>query len=203
MRDAELHSFAQVVLKLMNGNINFPSPVPTFAIFETTVESYGTALVNAGDRSRTAIAVKNALKLDVSNGLRNWAQYVNILSDGDAEKIASSGLKEAKQREPLHIAAPVIKKIMQGINPGELLVQVQKTKGVKSFNYMITKDPITESTEWQVFGDSRSKFLFENLEQGAKYWIKVVAIGSNNQATESEEVAQYVMKRNAAGSKAA
>jgi hypothetical protein len=72
---------------------------------------------------------------------------------------------------------------------------VKKPRGTQTLNYMIAKDPITATTEWLVFGDTRSKYLYTELEQGAKYWMKVVAIGSNNQSVESEEVAQYVMQR--------
>jgi hypothetical protein len=194
-RQADLFSFATIVLKQMDGNPNFPSPVPTHADFTTTVTGYGQRLTNAGDRSRTAIAEKNVARLAVLSGLHSWGLYVNMMSEGNVDKLASSGLREAKQREPIHLTAPVITSIMQGLNPGELLISVKKPRGAQTLNYMIAKDPITATTEWLVFGDSRSKFLYTELEQGAKYWMKVVAIGSNNQAVESEEVAQYVMQR--------
>ena len=203
MRDAELLSFARVIILHMDKNPNFTAPVPTVADFTTTVDSYETALTDAGNHDRQAVARKNTLKTEVNSGLRSWAMYVNTVSQGDADKLASSNFKMAKQREPVHLAAPVIKAVMQGINPGSLQVVIKKPKGSKTLNYMIARDPITEATEWETFGDSRSKFVFTDLEQGAKYWIKVVAIGSNNQAVQSDEVAQYVMQRTMAVSKAA
>lgn len=203
LRDADVLSFARVIIQHMDKNPNFPEPKPAVPAFTTTVDSYGTALTDAGNGDRQAVAKKNTLRKAVISGLRAWAMYVNTESQGDEDKLASSNFKKAKKREPVHLAAPVIKAVMQGINPGSLEVSIKKPKGAKTLIYMIAKDPITETTEWESYGDTRSKFVFENLEQGAKYWIKVVAIGSNNQAVQSDEVAQYVMQRTMAAAKAA
>jgi transcriptional accessory protein Tex/SPT6 len=202
-RDAETLSFSRIIIKHMDGNSNFPAPVPTVPDFTATVDSYDAALAAAGSNDRLAVAHKNTLKAEVAAGLRAWAMYVNTVSQGNADMIASSNFKRSKQREPVKLAAPVIKAVMQGLNPGSLLVIVQKPKGTLSLIYQIAKDPITDTTEWDSFGDTRSKFEFTNLEQGAKYWIRVIAIGSNNQSVQSEEVAQYVMQRTMAVSKAA
>jgi hypothetical protein len=203
LRDAELLSFARVIIQHMDKNPNFTATVPTVADFTTTVDSYEAALTDAGNHDRQAVARKNTLKSAVVNGLRSWGMYVNTVSQGDADKLASSNFKEAKHREPAHISAPVIKSVMQGLNPGTLLVTIKREKGAKSYLYQIAADPITETTEWESYGDSRTKFEFANLEQGKKYWIRVIAIGSNNQAVQSNEVAQYVMQRTMAAAKAA
>jgi transcriptional accessory protein Tex/SPT6 len=125
------------------------------------------------------------------------------VSQGDIDKLISSNFKLAKDREPVKLSAPVIKSVMQGVNPGTLVVSVKKDKGAVSYLYQIAEDPITDTTQWEGFGDSRTKFEFANLEQGKKYWIRVIAIGSNNQSVQSSEVAQYVMQRTMAVAKAA
>lgn len=195
LRDAELLSFAKIVLLHMNGNVNFPNPVPTLSDVGDTVIDYETALTNAGNEDRQAVSRKNTLKATVNSQLKQWAMYVNTVSQGDADMLNSSNFKMTKEREPLHINAPVIKDVLQGNNPGTLVVSVKRDAGVKSFVYQVAIDPITETTEWQSFGDSRSKFEFSNLEQGKKYWIRVIAIGPNSQSVQSVEVAQYVMQR--------
>jgi transcriptional accessory protein Tex/SPT6 len=202
-RDAEMHSFANIIIQHMDGNKYFPAPSPTVADFSATVASYGTALTDAGNRDRQAVGRKNTLKAAVADGLRQWAMYVNTVSQGNMDMLISSNFKEVKDREPVHLAVPVIKSVMQGINPGTLVASIFAVKGAKGYNYQIAKDPITETTEWETYGDSRTKFTFSNLEQGQKYWIRVIAIGSNNQAVQSSEVAQYVMQRTMAAAKAA
>ena len=203
LRDAELHSYANIIIQHMDKNANFQAPVPTVADFQTTVTDYGTALTDAGNRDRQAVGRKNTLKTAVADGLRSWGMYVNTVSQGDIDKLISSNFKLAKDREPAKVGTPVIKSVMQGINPGTLTASIYGGTGAKFFNYQIAKDPITETTEWETFGDSRTKFTFSNLEQGQKYWIRVIAIGSNNQAVQSSEVAQYVMQRTMAVAKAA
>ena len=203
LRDAELQSFATIIIQHMDKNTNFLAPVPSVADFTTLVGNYATAITDAGNHDRQAVGKKNTLKTAVAAGLRSWAMYVNTVSQGDTDKLISSNFKLAKTKEPVKLAAPVIKSIMQGINPGSLVVTVTVSKGTKSLLYQIAKDPITEATEWESFGDSRIKFAFNNLEQGKKYWIRVIAIGSHNQSVLSNEVAQFVMQRTMAVAKAA
>ena len=195
LREAGLLTFGRSVLLHMNGNANFPAPVPSVEDMQGILNNYDEALTAAAGGDRLAVSRKNTLKKTVSTSLRQWGMYVNTVSQGDADKLASSAFKEAKQRQPIIIQAPVINEGLQGINPGSRLVIVEKSAGVKSFLYQIAADPLTEDTVWASYGDSRSKFEFTNLDQGKKYWIRIIAIGSNNQAVQSNEAAQYVMQR--------
>jgi hypothetical protein len=195
LRDAELLSFCKIVVQSMDGNANFPAPVPTVEDMRATLADYESALTDAGNHDRQAVSRKNSLKKTTSDQVRQWAMYVNTVSQGNLNMLNSSNFKLAKDREPLWVAVPVIKTVMQGINPGTLVVVVEKDKGAKGYLYQIAEDPVTESTEWESYGDSRTRFEFSNLEQGKKYWLRVIAIGSNGQAVQSSEVAQYVMQR--------
>lgn len=195
LRDAELLSFGRVVVQHMEGNGSFPDPVPTILAMKATLTDYETALTNAGNGDRQAISRKNTLKAACAYQLRQWAMYVNTVCQGNPDMLTSSSFKLAKGRQPVILSAPVIKNVLQGKNPDTLTVSVYGEKGVKSYVYQIAEDPITETTEWESYGDSRTKFEFSNLIQGKKYWIRVIAIGSNGQAIQSSEVAQYVMQR--------
>ncbi len=203
LRDAEMLSFARIIIQHMDTNPNFTAPVPTVAAFVTTTADYETALTDAGNKDRQAVSRKNTLKATVADGLRNWAMYVNTVCQGNLDKLNSSNFKLAKQREPAKLVTPFIKSINQGNNPCTLVAVIDPVKGAKAFNYQIAKDPITDATEWDTYGDTRTKFEFTNLQEGQKYWIRVIAIGSNGQTVQSSEVAQYVMQRTMAAAKAA
>ncbi len=203
LKDAEMLSFALIIIQHMDNNPNFTAPVPAVAAFVTTTTDYETALTDAGNKDLQAVSRKNTLKATVANGLRNWAMYVNTVCQGNLDKLNSSNFKLAKQREPAKLVAPFIKSVNQGDNPCTLLAVIDPVKGAKAFNYQIAKDPITDTTEWETYGDTRTKFEFTNLEEGQKYWIRVIAIGSNGQTVQSGEVAQYVMQRTMAAAKAA
>ena len=114
--------------------------------------------------------------------------YVNSMSQINLDKLNSSSFKLAKQKEPVKLLASFIKSVNQGNNPGALLVVIKPFKG--SLNYQIDKDPITEKKEWETNGDTRTKFEFANLEQGQKYWTRVIAIDSDGQTVQSMEVAE-------------
>jgi hypothetical protein len=195
LRDAETSTFGKVVIEHMENNEYFPNLEPTPLVLKALFTNYDVALIASANGDRLAITQKNTLKRECVAGLRQWAMYVNTVSQGNADKIASSYFKKAKVRQPVILSAPVIKNVFQGVNPGTLIVTVVNGKGVKSYLYQIAEDPITETTEWESFGDSRKKSEFGNLAQGKKYWIRVIAIGGNGQAIQSSEVAQYVMQR--------
>ena len=110
------------------------------------------------------------------------------MSKRNLDKLNSSNFKLAKQTEPVKQLALFIKLINQGNNPGALLVVIKPVKG--SLNYQIDKAPITEKKEWETHGDTRTKFEFANLEQGQKYWTRVIAIDSDGQTVQSMEVAE-------------
>ena len=129
--------------------------------------------------------------------------YVNTVSQGNFNELSSSNFKQAKQKEPVRLVAPFIKSVNQGDNACILVAVIDPIKGAKALNRQIVNNPITDTTEWETYGDTRTKFEFANLEQGQKYWIRVVAVGSNGQFVQSMVVARYVMQHIMAAAKAA
>ena len=194
-RDAEALVFGRGTYQAMNGNANFPNPVPDMPTFVDTLNLYDEALTAAKGGSHNAVAAKNALKQTLVSMLRSLGTYVNSVCNGNVEKLTTSGFRLSKDREPVHIVEPVITAVMQGLNAGSIVVKLQPVKGAISYLYEMAPDPINEQTEWTTVADSRVKFEFTGLEQGKKYWFRVAAVGSNGQLVYSTEVAQYVMQR--------
>ena len=195
LRDSDFFTKSRVVYQGMNGNEYFPSPDPVMAVFLAKIDEFEAAITVAKTGDRNAIATKNALRFMLNDFMRNLAMYVNAISRGDVVKLVSSGFTLAKDRQPVHIGVPIIRDLVQWLHPGSIQMRVEHQAGVKVLLYQVAPDPITETTEWVILGDSRLRFVFSNLEQGKKYWFRVAAVGSNGQMVYSEEVAQYVMKR--------
>ncbi len=195
LRDAELLAFGRSIYSAMNGNVNFPNPIPNMPAFLLALDAYDDALTEAKTGSRNAVAVKNAGKLNIVTKLRSQANYVNSVCNGDPVMLASSNFKLAKDREPVYIGQPVIAAVLQGLNAGSMIVKVQTDKGAISYLYQTAPDPINEQTEWITVADTRIKYEFTGLEEGKKYWFRVAAVGSNGQTVYSTEVAQFVMQR--------
>lgn len=195
LRDAELLAFGRSIYPAMNGNANFPNPIPAMPAFLQALDAYDEALTDAKTGSRNAVAIKTASKLTIVTMLRSQATYVNSVCNGDPVMLASSAFKLAKDKEPVYIGQPIITAVLQGLNAGNMIVKVQTDKGAVSYLYQAAPDPINEQTEWITVADTRVKYEFTGLEEGKKYWFRVAAVGSNGQIVYSTEVAQFVMQR--------
>lgn len=194
-READLASFSKSVYQSMLNNVNFPNPTPALPAVLTAVDDYSNALVAAATRDRVAISKKNKLKADLLAVLNTLGNYVNLVAEGRAEIIDSSGFRRSKDREPVKLEVPVILSVDQSEQPGAVMINCAATKGASSYVYQATPDPITPDSIWKSVPDGRSKFEFTGLKEGALMWFKVIAVGTNSQTTESTEVPQYVALR--------
>lgn len=195
LREADLLALGNSVAASIEGNTNFPSPPVTIEDFKKTLTDYGTAITEAKFGGRNAVSVKNTLQALVVIMMRDLAMYVNAVCKGNVDMLTTTAFPLTKEREPIHLTAPVIKQVLQGLDAGSLIVKATAVKGAKSYVYQLAADPMPASADWQSFPDSRTRFEFTGLEEGKKYWFRVIAVGSNNQTVTSAEVAQYVMQR--------
>jgi hypothetical protein len=141
------------------------------------------------------VALKNQYRLELENLMRQLGNYVNTICMGDEAILATSGFELSKQPEPRHITAPENLTLSQGANAGSMMCKVKSVKGASGYLFEATADPITKNSNWISMPSSRTKFEFENLEQGKKYWFRVAAMGSNGQVIYCNEVFQYVLQR--------
>lgn len=195
LREADLLALGNSVAASMEGNTNFPSPPVTITDFKKTLADYGNAITEAKFGGRNAVSVKNTLQALMVITMRDIAMYVNAVCKGNVNMLTTTAFPLTRDREPIHLTAPVIKQVLQGLDAGSLIVKVTAVKGAKSYVYQLAPGAIPANADWQSFPDSRTRFEFTGLEEGKKYWFRVIAVGSNNQTVTSAEVAQYVLQR--------
>lgn len=194
--DSDLETLAESIMQGMTGNASFASPTPTLEDVQALLNSYSTALVNAATRDRNKVAQKNSDRTALEASLTSLGSYVNAVCNGNVVMLTSSGFPVSKLPQPRHIPTPENVIIEQGQEAGTLISKVPAVKGATGYVHQITPHPLTPDSEWEQFATSRTKYIFENLEQGKKYWFRVAAIGSNDQVATSSEVSQFVMQRN-------
>lgn len=191
--DPSMETKSQEILQSMTGNANFPSPIPALEVVQDAQADYSTALINAASRDKTKVALKNQARLELEKLLKQLGNYVNTVSMGDVAMLTSSGYDISKMPEPRHITTPENVKLVPGMNDGSLISQADAVKGASSYIHQIAPDPLTADTKWTSISTSRRKYEFTSLEQGKKYWVRIAAVGSNEQVAYSTEVSQYVM----------
>lgn len=194
--DSDQETMAESILQSMDGNANFPSPTPALPDVQTLLNAYSTSLVNAATRDRNKVAQKNSDRAALEASLTSLGNYVNAVCNGNLLMLTSSGFPVSKLPQPRHIPNPETVIVEQGQAVGSLISRIPAVKGATGYVHQITPHPLTPESEWESFASSRTKYIFENLEQGKKYWFRVAAIGSNDQVATSSEVSQFVMQRN-------
>lgn len=96
LRDNDLLNQAGTVLLAMDGNANFPTPVPDMATVQTAFEDYKIKLEAASKQgSPLDKSLKNDAKQVLAALLKRLGFYVNTVADGSLSIILSSGFPPA------------------------------------------------------------------------------------------------------------
>lgn len=169
----------------MTANPNFTTPLPTLPDLQISLTVYSAALVNAKDRSSLKVAEKNQARSILE-------AQMGQLANGDDVVLTSSGYTPAKMREPVIIPNPGQVTLSNGKSSGELNSAVKAVTGAKSYSHQITADPITAASIWKNVISSRSKNTFKGLLPGKQYWVRVEAVGAQNQTSLSPASSIFV-----------
>ena len=194
--EPELLQKTRAAVLKMTGNANFPNIVPTAANMAIAADDFEAAMANASTGNKDAIANKNAQKAVLQGMMRSWGLYVNLLSDGDLEKLTSSGLPITKEPTPAVLGVPENLVISQAVNPGTIEVSFKAVDKAINYRYEWAANPITANTVWQGIISTSRKQVISSLEQGSNYWFRVRAYGTRKQETVSSEVLEFVILRN-------
>jgi hypothetical protein len=194
LSDSLLSIKAGTILKAVSGNPHFPSPSPSLAELEATIDAYSGAVVKAMDKGLQQIAVKNQLKAVLVAQLHTLANYVLYCAAGDVAIARSSGfvISEPRSARP-PLTNPEGLVLTGGFNRGELLLKLKRVPNVQSYRYEITEHPATAESKWNVCVKTVSKNLFTGLVSGKEYCCRVAAVGIKNQVVYSGVVSRIVL----------
>ncbi|MBO9681469.1 MAG: fibronectin type III domain-containing protein [Flavisolibacter sp.] len=185
--DAKLLAIVEACITALTGNIFYPVITPSLATVQTLFTEYSTSLATAAEGGKTNVAAKNAKKKELAALMTSLALCLMQLADGDELKLVSTGLPLTKTPSPVPpIGVPLIAKIEGGLSAGELDVTIKRLPGAILYVYQYTLDPLTENSEWISQNSTYVKLTLTGLENGKRYWIRVVAYGSNEQMTISD-----------------
>lgn len=189
--DADFENKVALIISSMTGNLHFPSPIPTLADVQAALTKYSADLVAAATLDRVAVAAKNKSREQLELLVAQLGMYVMYIANGDAAILTSSGYTLSKQPEPRYITNPGNVELGNGITSGELVAKVVAVAGARSYTYQITTEEPTPATVWDSNNSTRSKFTFQNLVPGKRYWIRVAVTGRDEQVAYSPVASQY------------
>ena len=193
LTDAGLEIKTQLIIASVDGNAYFLNPTPAIAELLESLGTFSEALTAAGTGDRIRIAEKNKARTALEAKLQELAVYVMMVAKGDKAILVSSGFDLQKEAEPTPpVSAPTGFDVTGGNNPGEVQVRLTGAKNVKHYRHEYTTAPLTESSSWIVYTNSRRTHLFEGLKKGTEYIFRSAASGKRGALAYSNTVSFIV-----------
>lgn len=167
----------------------FTTPPVTMATMGTKVDALALAIENATRGSATDREHRDALVLDAQSILRQQADYVRMVSQGDPDKLVKSGYELSRQPQPVGIpgTSRTIVARMTG-RSGEVELRFGAVYGADSYQiWMTDKDPAINAN-WEAVGVAitKTRHLVDGLESFKAYWFCVSAIGAAGEGAKSD-----------------
>ncbi len=189
--DAELLGFARAHHTAMNGNANFPAPLPAAAAFLVIVDDFDAAVTEADTKDKAAQAAfsaKDAQRELLEVALTQRANSVEITSSGDETKILSAGFSTRSQPAPIGaMTQPQNLRATMGTMTGVINVQWNSVKGAKSYILDCRTHGATPGPWSQAKILTTTKFALTGLTPGQEYSFRVRAVGSAGEGPWSDE----------------
>jgi hypothetical protein len=177
----------------MAGNANYPSPNPTLAAFGNAIDK----LERAYNESRNGDTVKmETMRLRRTELLAlvvQLAAYVQEASEGDAEKILSSGFSIKKGKTPHSDTAGEVHdlRLSDGSNSGKVLANWKAAEN--AVNYLIEVSLTASFTNYELKGvTTKTRKELSSFGVGTTIWIRIVPLGRENAGTKSDPVSIQV-----------
>lgn len=169
---------SRLIAGKMTANLNFPFPNPSVASMENAIDDLEVAYNQSRTGDSVWVAIMKLRRKDLMEMVRRMASYVQAESQGDEEKILSSGFDVVRRGVPLPPVGQVQNlRLKSGSEPGSIRVLWNKVKG--SFCYMIEISDEGMSPEsfelYRVVGKTRWDII--GLEPGGVYWVRISAVG--------------------------
>lgn len=193
LSDTNLEFKAQAVIVSLTANANFPTTMPALTELTALKAAFSTALENALDGARTAIALKNQARSELVNCLRFLSVNIESQALGDKAKLLSSGFDLASEGENVPpLTPPAEFKLTDGINPGEIRSAVKRVPQAVAYNHEYTLSSPDSQTAWVVKSGSSREFLFSGLPSGQRVYVRVAAIGRKGQEAYTNVLSRVV-----------
>ncbi len=191
LKDDELDTKSEGVLKKMTGNANYPAPVPSLDKLISDTKEYSEALADLPNGGTEATARKNAARRELLKTLRLLGLYIQANCQNNETIALSSGYPAQKAATPVGVLAkPENFEVVNGPASGSLEIRCKKIDGAKSYVFEVTPAPVTDASVWTArYGTSKS-FLFGDLKRGKEYAFRMAGIGTDPMLVYSDELTE-------------
>jgi len=164
----------------MTGNAAFPDPVPSVAAIAAAREALETAITNAVDGGRTALAIRKARFSELKQLLDQLAGYVSSVAEGNELAILSSGFTVRQPNTPMpEPGTPKGLRAALTAHPGKVSLDWDPTRGAVTYHVQVNRVSPDDANAWELVGvTTRSRYSVSGLDAAKPSWFRVSAIGT-------------------------
>src|SRR5258708_2454880 len=175
--DTDLIAFVRKVIAMMTNNTQYPSPSPDLATITTSVNGFETAVHDALDGGKIAIATRNAARVELLALMRKLAAYVQGNCNADLLALLTSGFAAVRAPSPVGVLpAPQNPRLALNGKSGELMFRFDRVNN--AVNYSV-QTAASVSGPWEDEDLSTStRVVIGRVTPGAVIWARACANGS-------------------------
>lgn len=182
---------SRLITTRMTGNANFATPVPTVADVIAATNALETAYNESRGRDKNKVQIMRLRRAEMLALIVQLAGYVQSITEGDGEKILSSGFDVVRRGEPQPPVGKVLNvRASNGPLSGAIKLLWNKTTGVRVYIVEYTTDPIVPGGFREHSITSKTRIVMFDFTPGTKYWLRVAAIGKDGRGDWSDPVAK-------------
>lgn len=172
--DTRLIATTRNVIALMTGNASYPTPTPKLDAVTTSVNTFETAVQEALDGGKIAIATRKADRADLLALLRQLAAYVTGNCNADVLTLISSGFKAVKAPSARTLPeAPQDLRLSYTGMTGKLELRFKRSANTLNFSVQVATDPNGPWEDRGIFSNSR--ITLDRFTPGKVYWARACA----------------------------
>ncbi|MGS2764632.1 hypothetical protein [Sinomicrobium sp. M5D2P9] len=181
---------AELIVDSMTDNASFATPIPSLTEVRTAIDTFGAAIVKAGEGGQTDRLARDQKRTDLVALLQKLALYVQMESNNDEVVLASSGFTLRKTPEPIGILAKPKNFVVVPVNRGMIKASLNSIYGAKSYLFEYRR---VGEEPWTVVAHTKSSLLLNSLDSGREYEFRVAGVGAAPQKIYSESVRSFTL----------
>ncbi len=168
---------ARKIVAMLTGNVSYPEPVPTLETVTAQIDSLETAVHQAIDGGKVAIATRNAEYVALQALLRQLAAYVQNNCNADLLTLLSSGFSAVRAPSPVGVLpAPQNARLQPTGMSGQLLFLCKRLD--RSLNLTVQTATSPDGPWTTLPPSSSARVLLDGLTPGTVYWARACGNGS-------------------------
>lgn len=197
LNPAETVQLAQNIHTAMTGNANFATPLPPLADLQTKLTA-ATAKINAYnvalDAVEAALSARDAALEELRDVMSKLGRYVDIASDYEESIILTAGMSVRSASSTITMSQVQNLRLTPSEESGEVFADWNRVMGARNYRVQVSTDVATPPTNWtdKLISTKSRCSLNHDLVSGTKIWVRVKALGANDEGAWSDPACKIV-----------